>query len=270
MSHLWRDRVRIALSPRRAVAVRLGGGLRPKILDYKVVDCAGGDAERPWMPALDALRGVLALPRIAGAIAAVILSDHFVHYLLVPWNPEVVTEQEEIAFAKAHFLRVYGAASQDWAIRLSDGNTAAQRVASAIEQPLLDALSAMLPKYHLRLCSIQPHLMTAFNAWGGRQVRDGWLAIAEPGRLLLGLRRGGEWISLRSRPLNGAATVSEIIAQERRLLGLEASPERVFLHAADGVTLDTAGVRAERLALDENASASRGADALRLALCGIA
>ncbi len=245
MSPSLRRRVRIALSPRRALAAAFSAGLRPRLLDQRAIECARRtDGEPAWEAALEALRAALeALPR-ARASALVVLSNHFVRYLLLPWKPEIATRGEELAFAAARFNQVFGASAQDSAIRVAAAPAGSQSVASAIEPPLLRALGALLAEFDLRAESIQPHLMSAVNAWGMRRLRDGWVALAEPGLLLLGLRSQGAWVSLRSRPLESAASLAAIIEQERRLLGLDAAPIQVFLHEADGAVLDATRVNA--------------------------
>ncbi len=267
---LWRDQVRIALSPRRVAAVRLARGLTPRIVQHKVVACGDVADERPWAPAIEALREVLALPGMAQTDAVVILSNHFVRHLLLPWNPAVVTAEEDIAFARARFGQVFGPGAESWAIRVSGAKAGTARVVSAVEQPLLDAVTALTSNARLNVRSIQPHLMAAFNAWGGGKVRDAWLALVEPGRLLLGLRQRREWRSLRSRPLDGdGAWLAEIIEQERRLLGIGPGLERVLLDAVDGVSVDAAGIRAERLPPRNRPGGAAVADGeLALVLCG--
>ena len=72
--------------------------------------------------------------------------------------------------------------------------------------------------------------------------------MAEPGRLLLGLLRGGRWLSLRSRPLNGeTVALAEVLEQERLMLGLEPGGEKIYLRTLAGAVLDSDGLRVERL-----------------------
>jgi hypothetical protein len=62
------------------------------------------------------------------------------------------------------------------------------------------------------------------------------------------LLRGGQWHSLRARPLNGETlALADILNQERLLLGLEPGNETVHLHATAGVALDTGDLRVERM-----------------------
>lgn len=251
MSLSWRDRVCIELAPGRVRLTRSPRGWRRTVSERKSVECA----DSGWQPALEGLREALAHPNLQPADATVVLSNHFVRYLLIPWNPALAGESEELAFARARFVQVYGEAAQAWVPRISGGafgpdGAGAPRVASAIESALLNGLIALLDGSPLRLRSIQPQFMAVVNRARARLPGNAWLAIVEPGRVLLGLLRGGRWQSLRGRPLNAEpAALAPLLEQERLLLGLEPAGERIFLHAPSqsGRMLDTAGLRVERL-----------------------
>jgi hypothetical protein len=247
---LWRERVRIALSPQQVEMLRFAPGWRREAPERIAVACAGTPERNAasWAPAIEALRELLTRPNLRRADATVILSNNFVRYLLIPWSASLVTGEEQSAFARMRFVQVYGEAAQSWMLRLSDGVAGSAQVAAAVERPLIDSLTTMLESSPLALRSIQPQFMSAFNAARKTIGRDAWLAIAEPGRLLLGLLRGGRWLSLRSRPLNGeAVALAELLDQERLMLGLEPGSEKIYLQALSGAQLDTEGLRVERL-----------------------
>jgi hypothetical protein len=87
---------------------------------------------------------------------------------------------------------------------------------------------------------------------------DAWIAVAESGRLLLGALRAGEWVSLRSRPLNGhAAALAEIIEQEALLLGMESGDAKIYLHRTGEVALDLHGLKVHDWLSSETARAGR-------------
>lgn len=230
--------------------LRFAPGWKRAAAERKTLTCAGAQERNAasWAAAVEALRELLAHPNLRRAEATVILSDHFVRYLLIPWSASLVTDEEQLAFARMRFVQVYGEAAQNWMLRLSCGAAGSAQVAAAIERPLIDALTALLANSPLALRSIQPQLMSAFNSARKAIGRDAWLAIAEPGRVLLGLLRGGRWLSLRSRPLNGeTVALAELLDQERLMLGLEPGGEKICLRALSDAKLDTAGLRVESL-----------------------
>jgi len=223
---------------------RYSRGLRPLLKDRKALACPLPVEGQSWRPAIEVLRDGLAHPNIEAADATVVLSNHFVRYLLLPWNPDLVTTQEELAFARTRFLQVFGEAAQNWVLKLSPANPGAPSVACAIERPLLEGVTALMAGSPLRLRSLQPALMVICNERNRMPAGEAWIAIAETGRLLIGALRAGEWVSLRSRPLNAhAVALAEVIEQEALLLGIEPGNEEIYLHRAGEAALDLRGLK---------------------------
>ncbi len=250
MSHLWRERVHIRIYPRQVEMLRFASLWKRAAPERKALTCdaTGEHSVNAWTPALEALREMLAQPNLRRADATVVLSNHFVRYLLLPWSAALVTDEERLAFARMRFVQVYGEAAQSWMLRLSGSAAGCAQVAAAVERPMIDALTTLLENSPMALRSIQPQLMALVNTVRKTIGRDAWLAVAEPGRVLLGLMRGGRWISLRSRPLNGEmVALAELLEQERLMLGLEPGSEKICLRAFSGAKLDTKGLRIESL-----------------------
>ena len=236
MSHLWRDQLNIVLRPDRVVLVRLGRGLRPRVVDKQILVCAPAAAgEPPWAHALATLKSLLEAQK-TGADARLVLSNHFVRYTVVPWSDELSNEEEQAAFVRHRYTQVYGDAANDWEMLLSKGSAGVPRLASAIDRTLLDAARGIFAGSKIRLRSLQPYLMAAFNQWR-REFDDGgaWLALAEPGRLCLALLHQGQWHSVRTRHIGPAlaAELPLILDQERLLSGLPDAPAKVFLHVPE-------------------------------------
>ncbi len=244
MSPSWREQVTITLSPRQVTMVRYSRGLRPALKDRKAFACPAPVDGENWQPAIEVLRDAMTHPNIEAADATVVLSNHFVRYLLLPWNPDLVTAQEQLAFARARFVQVFGEAAQEWVLKLSHARPGEPSVACALERPLLQVVIALIAGSPLRLRSLQPSLMAVCNERNRLPAGDAWIAIAEPGRLLLGALRAGAWVSLRSRPLNAHAVVlAQIIEQEALLLGIEAGNEKIYLHRSGEAQLDLLGLK---------------------------
>jgi hypothetical protein len=240
----WRERVTITLSPRQVTMERYARGLRPALKDRKDLACPVCADGASWQPAVDVLRDALTHPNIDVADATVIVSNHFVRYLLLPWNPDLVTAQEELAFASARFVQAFGEAAQGWVLRLSPVRPGTTGVACALDRALLETVTALLAASPLRLRSLQPSLMAICNERSKLPAGDAWIAIAESGRLLLGALRAGQWVSLRGRPLNGhAVALAEIIAQEALLLGIEPDSGKIYLHRSGEAELYLHGLK---------------------------
>jgi len=131
-----------------------------------------------------------------------VLSNHFVHYVLVPWSNLVSSDEEQLAHARHCFQIAYGVASPTWELRLNPSSTGSPQLASAVDEKLLMACKEVIKRHGLRLASVQPYLMSAFNRFKHQiQRTDVWLALVEPGRICLAHLQDGEWLRLRSARL---------------------------------------------------------------------
>lgn len=286
MSLLWRDKTRISLAPHRVALARISGGLRHAVAGRKVLatDAAGetGQAKTNWTGAVETLREALAHLNVKGRSsvredATMVLSNHFVRYLVIPWSPQLVKPAEELKYAQMRFVEIFGDAASEWAVSLSAAPAGVPRVAAAVDRDLIDGVRTALSGSKLNLVSIQPALMSQFNAWRREIGDDAWLVLAERGRVLIAWIHAGQWCSVRARPINGdAVPLAQWIEQEKLLLEADAGPSRVCLGAADEVSVETdemqsMGLRLHRLTPRARAGFVPRADvALYLAMAGAA
>lgn len=205
MSLSLRDELRVFLHPGQVVLARIGRevtgrGIVRRMLAKQIVPCDDVPAaENPWAGAARALES--ALPGMAGRkqLATVIISSHFVRHALVPWSAELNSDEEEIAFARHSFRKIYGEVAERWELRLSPDRAGMPQLASGVDGRLLDALRALFERAGVTLGSIQPHLMAACNSSRHRlKWRSTWLALVEPGSLCLALLQQGSWAGVRT------------------------------------------------------------------------
>lgn len=270
MSPSWRERVRIALSPHQVAMVRFSRGLTPRVIDRRCVPCPEGGGRANWAGAVDVLRDLLLHSNAYRGDATLILSNHFVRYMVLPWSVELFTEAEEMEFARTRFVQIYGLTARDWTIAMSPAPAGAGRLCAAVDQALIGAVAGAIAVSALRLVSVQPVLMAQFNQWRRRIGAGGWLVTAERGRLLVAWIRGGRWRSVRARPLNGASVpLAQVLGQERLLLSA-GDAQKIFLATLDDVTVETDGLRVDRLLPAVPLPGAAGADAsFALAMCGL-
>ncbi len=224
MSLLSRSQLRIALAPDRVVLLRTKGLLRQKITATQMLPVVEGAEGRPWEPALQVLEQ--ALPGFArkGEAVTLVLSSHFCRFLPIPALPTLASEEEEAAFARHTFREVYGEAAHDWTVRLSGDSPARPRLGAAIDQALLDGARRASKAAGLKLVSVQPFLMTAFNAWQRTLIQQpGWFALYEAGRLCLCLITKDGVQSVRGVPVSAdwRAELPLLVQRESNLQVLE-------------------------------------------------
>ena len=140
------------------------------------------------------------LDKLKGRIT-VILPNRYVRYAVVPWHDALETEAEEQAYLRHHFAKVHGERAKGWAFRWSDG------LASAIDRSLLEQLAS-----HQKIVSIQPALMTAFNAVRSKVPLNGaWLVLADEDRTCVALHARGKWLAVQ----NARGAWQEVLEREK-------------------------------------------------------
>lgn len=252
MSLLWRDELRVVVAPDQVVLVRLEwtfsrrGPLRRVVLK-SVLACSPADAGvASWEPAIKALE--TQLPRLSGRkmAAKVILSNHFMRYALVPWSEALNDAEEEEAYARHCFRQQYGAAADQWELRLSAGQPGLPQLASAVDAGLLAAVRGVFERNGIALESMQPRLMAAYN--NCRQAlkdASAWFALYEPGSLCLALLQHGRWASVRTMRSGSDWRATLLLQLEREAYLAEANdaPRAVMLWAPElgGAALPESG-----------------------------
>lgn len=226
MSLSWPRQLRASLFPNRLVIT----GVPPRTATQEVVALA--PAPTPWQAAVDALPDALARHAPRRAELTCVLSNHFVRYVLLPWNAQLQTEAAWLALARHRLAGIYGQQADAWTLRVTATAPRGPRIACAIETALLAALQAKTAGGHARLASVQPHLMAAFNAVRRRLPGAScWLVVEEAGCLLLALIEGGIWRSVRRRraPASDPAALDALLESEGALLGLPPSNARAVV-----------------------------------------
>lgn len=196
MSLLWRDQVRIVLCPDRLVVVRFARGFGTRVVARGVlpVDAASPD----WKQALSILRSMLKQNIRQSGEAVVVLSSRFVQHQLLPWSDTILSEPERHALARHVYRQTYGESSDSLELRISEGGFGAASVVSGVESEFVSGIREAFKSSSLKLVSIQPFLMNAFNRWHATLRRDAqWFVLAESGTLCMALLCKGRWQCLR-------------------------------------------------------------------------
>jgi len=241
----WRDRLYVVLTPRRVVLVRLGKGVGTRVVAKEILACPepAGEGAPLWQPALAALQAALPHRQWKHAEVRAILSNHFVHYLLVPWQEKVSGDEEQLALVRYSFSEVYGDAMDDWDLLWSEGRPPAPSLACAVDRRLVAGLREICAAAGLPLASIQPYLTAAFNHWC-RELdgqRD-WFLLAEEGRLCLAWFQEGEWAGVHCQQVgvDWGRELPQILERALLLAGRDHPPERLCITAPDKAPGDMA------------------------------
>lgn len=227
MSPSWRDRIGVSLSPGRVGLLRFARGWQPQLAQSEVVqdetaaeDASGSAAIR----LLAALLGGESMSRRADV--SVVLSNHFVRYAVLPWS-DVVSDEDWQALAQHQFRIVYGEVALEWVTTVAWQGPERPVLACAAPRALLDMVHATLRTAGMRLESVSPYFVAAFNFCRRRLPEDGfWFGVVEPGRFAFGGVEQGTWLSVASRRF-GSDDASRLTATlEQEVLGGEGSAAR--------------------------------------------
>ena len=146
---------------------------------------------RPGAARWPALDGLLNQPKWQHADASVVLSNGFARFQLLPWNEDISSAEEQRTFARHKLAAVYGDSSE-WEIRIAEGKAGTENLACGIHLKLLDAITACCSKHGVRLRSLQPYLMAAYNRVRPELAEGNiWFAVAEAGARMH--HAPGEW-----------------------------------------------------------------------------
>jgi hypothetical protein len=203
----FRDDVAIFVAPTYVLLVRSRGGLKPKPLTERSLrvepENAGG-----WTAALAALDVELEQPIWRGANARVVISDHWVRHDVLPWSVELAKDSERLAHARYLLASTYGDVVEQWSVALSDASPRAPRLISAIPAELLSEIKRIAASHDLRLRSIQPNLVVAYNLWRHRLPRAAaWFTTIDEGYLVALHVRDGQCDRVRSVRISDDWTV---------------------------------------------------------------
>ena len=248
MSLLWRKRpLRIGLGPDAIIVSGSRDAVRVQ-----------GEGAGDWRSALAALPEVLKNCR--NQDAAVVLADQFVRYALLPWNAALKSEAEWVALAQHRFGALHGAPAAEWQVKVTETAPLGARLACAVDRTLINQLAEIFVQANIRLASVQPFLVHAYNRIR-KSVGNGscWIVVEEPGRLTLALIRRGAWTGIRGRRADRSwrNALPELLERESAFLGLNEPVTRVIVCAQGEIELEMHddAWRAEALAYRELALA---------------
>lgn len=272
MSLLSSERLLVSLAPEAVALVRVRGLLRRKLVAKRLVECDPSYGARPWDGALKIFQEALSQMKSDAVGTTVVLSNRFVRYAVVPYDPAVSGPQEELALARFHFTRIYGERAKGWELRLSEAPGSRDgRIACALDEGLVAAIRACFPRAAgPRLKSIQPYFMAAHNQWRSRFAKaGGWLVLLEPGRAFMVLASPTGWHSAQTARVDNDAASSWLDAIEReRLRARPDAPRAALVHG--GRPAQAAGWKLERPALPRLEGYSPLEDArFTMALCAL-
>jgi len=229
----------VSLSWLRKKPLRIGlGAKRIMLSGAKALELESGD---DWRGAVAALPEMLKAHR--GVEASVVLADQFARYALLPHTDAVKTPAQWLALARHRFSALHGAIAAEWEVKVTQTAPLGARMACAVDRELIERLAGVFVASSVKLISVQPFLVAAFNRIR-QTVGNGscWIVVEEPGRLTLALLQRGAWVAIRSRRSDERwrMVLPEILERESAFLGLDQPCTRVIVCAQGEFEFDSA------------------------------
>ena len=192
MSPLWRDEVAIFVAPRKIALARRTRGLKPHLGSATEIAVAGHFGD--FGPTLSKLADTLTEPTWQDAVARVVVADPWARYGIVPWPNLRLDNNGRLTHARYVLAESYGEAVSDWSVSLADTPPGQAYVACAMPAELKRGLEETLAGARLKLVSLQPQLIVAFNAWRHQlPPDDAWFVSLDEGSLAAVHLSQGSW-----------------------------------------------------------------------------
>ena len=154
------------------------------------------------------LAPVLGSGRFAGLPLAVTLGDDCVRLFMVPPPRNAVSLQDVRAAASMRFHTLYGDDPAAWRI---DCAAASDRpfLACALPAALASSVQAAARDHHLRLVSLAPTFVLAWNRLY-RRLGSAWLGVVQGGQITLGCTDGAALAAIHRAPLGKVRDVVRV------------------------------------------------------------
>ncbi len=240
MSLLLREELRVVFCRDQLQLVRLASKLTLKGRAYSLLEKKNisfeVDAEIPWKNAIEKLESFLLEMEIKPEVTSVVLANHFLRYAIVEGDKALKSGAEQIAFATHRFSQLYGENANSWEVRMDQEYAGAPFIATAVDRGLITGLREMFKSVNLKLDSIQPCLMKAYNLAQSAFVnKNAWFVMFEHGNLCLAWLSAGCINTVRTIKVGAdwQEKLTEIIDRETYLSELDTNTKEIFLMSFD-------------------------------------
>lgn len=235
MSPSWNNRLRITISPERISLLKLGRGLKPKLLAKhdEVIDVSG--KQPAWQVALERLDAILTQPEWQDAEIDIVLSNRLVRFAVIPFAAQLKDYSAQEAFARYSLIQTYGPVAGQWELRIQHGKAGKPWLVCAMDKALLDRLRQTCTANQLQLRSVTPYLASVFNRhFSAFRNEAAWLVVNEPGYSLFSLLHGREFVAVSGVYHDSVQDIPLLLDRENLTSALDVPCKSVYLHAAFG------------------------------------
>lgn len=219
MLRLFPKRCTVALT-----ASQLAGRMQPsfgarKAEQTTILDIPTPEEDGQWPASLFALRTYLAGLEPGPCELAIVLSDRFFQFVLVPWSDRISRVAEKEKLARIQLELTFGTSAKD-AVKIGDAGYGESAIACAMDSRLIRELADIASERSIVINSVVPHFMSAFNRWRRRVGQDGVFVVCEPDHCTMLYVRNAAPVALRTFRLLSSepSDISRLLDREMLLL----------------------------------------------------
>lgn len=235
MSLSLRDHLRVGIGPSRIDVLRVRAGWGASATAQESLGYAVLPSETHAQAIRSALKSVLSRPLGTRMRCAVVLSNYFARFAVLPWRPEITDRTARAVYARARLAQAYGAAAANWEIVEDDSSYGLPTAVCAIDVDALEAVRGGLHDCNCTLSSLEPFFSAAFNRCRS-QIRDRefWFAVAEPERICLAHVSRGSLTLVRAQRVSRsvAADLASMMDRETLVAG-DTEDAKLYVFAPD-------------------------------------
>jgi hypothetical protein len=195
--------------------------------------------ENSWRATLDTLEGWITANAPKSVRVDIVISDHFVRHVVLPWSPELTEEQEWLALARARIDLTWGNA-EAFELRIDRLRYKSSCLTCAMDRDLRTHLFALERHPGFKVNSIQPNFTATFNSLAiGIGNAATLVVVPERHSVTIGAVDGSAWRHVRTQPVvcNDASGIGKLVDRERLLLGLPSDVAVIYGPESDGPNL---------------------------------
>lgn len=187
MSLLWPNRLQLAISAKGVSVVALSTSVEKNKLNQAFVATVQKDNTADWQSASASLETLLsALQAKPNTNLSIVLSSDFVRIQLLPAQKISMNSAEKLAYAAAAYKDIYGSEMDSWIIKSHETGFNQASIVAALDKRLLEKLLQVAQQHHIKLVSVQPYLMAAYNSCKAQLGKlSGYFVVVEDSKILL-------------------------------------------------------------------------------------
>lgn len=206
---LFADELSILICPHEILVKRtvrnLKSRLKPEVVGTKKIAVSrtadeNGDSNYHEI-IIENLKQLLNEPISREAKLHVVLSNHFVKYVVIPWNADISSTDERLAYMKHCFVQAFGEGIKNWDCRMSLPAYGKSAIASAVDMNLITKIYDLFESLNKPLQGISPYLGLIINH-AIEEIEDKnltakseefWIAVVQNQRVCIVLHDDSGW-----------------------------------------------------------------------------